>query len=432
MRFLACHALLATLSLGANTIAFADPLVGDVGAAYSTAEGAGTNPANAAFLDRTQAMFVPELMKQESLSVRYPGFEPTTVSENGPGSILSGGKPSFIYKPNARFGIGGYLIPPLGIKVDIHKQKIPVIVLGQQSYVDLDAVGSPDVIGQVILGFKFTDRFGLGLNLGVQAISFEATLTPSEGGNALATVKGSTSDINSTLGARYDVSPGRLSLGIAFGLVSMKKQSMQIDSPLLSGGDSAAKEDDGDTQSVVPLNQIIFGFQASLGARLRILSDFYYTRVDKNSETFSLVALKKKKRDVHDTLAVRAGIIAGLTDSANALLGFRYEPASLGAGTQGDDGLGGFGTIEVVQIFTGLTPMVPFWQISAGLQSGFSPKMLPKAKRDKDEPRGYYQWIVGTGIVYRRASLGIDENGELPGAYLYKKTSIPVSITYKF
>jgi hypothetical protein len=424
------------LTLGISSLASADPLVGDVGAAYSTAEGAGVNPANAAFLDRTQAMFVPEIFKTESLSVRYPGFEPTTVSDNGLGSILSAGRPSFIFKPNSRFGIGGYLIPPVGIEVEIHKQKIPVVVLGQQSFVDLDAVGRPDVIGQAIMGYRFTDRLGVGLNLGIQAISFDATLTPSDGSDPLATVKGSQSDINTAVGARYEAVPGKLALGVAFGLVNIHKQSMTIDSSLLStasGEDSAAAGDDGgETETTTPLNQIVFGFQAGLGSRLRLLGDFYYPRADKSGQSFSLVDLKQKTRDVHDTLAVRAGIIAGLTDAANATLGFRYEPASLGAGTKGDDGLAGFGTIEVVEIFTGLAPMVPFWQVSGGIQSGFSPRAMPRSKKDKDEARGYYQWLVGTGIVYRRASLGIDENGELPGAYLYKKVSIPVSVTYKF
>lgn len=435
MRIPAIHAALAMLSLAAHSVALADPLVGDVGAAYSTAEGANTNPANAAFLDRTQAMFVPEVFKQESLSVRYPGFEPTTVSENGVGSILSGGRPSFIWKPNSRFGIGGYMVPPIGIKVDIHKERIPVVVLGQQSYVDIDATGSPDLIGEVILGYKFTDRLGVGLNLSAQSIKFDATLSPSDGGDPLATISGSTSNVSSTLGARYDVMPGRLALGVAFGLVSMAKQDLKIDSPLLSSAGSAGGDDSGDgtAESVLPLNQITFGFQAGLGSRMRLLADFEYTRADKTSEQFSLVALKKKRRDVHDTLAVRTGLILGMTESANALLGFRYQPASLGAGSAGDDGLAGFGTFEVVQIFAGMQSMVPYWQIAAGFQTGFSPKVVARGKKDKDEgAKGYYQWLVGTGVVYRRASLGIDENGELPGAYLYKKISIPVAITYKF
>lgn len=422
----------AVLSSGA---VHADPLVGDVGAAYSTAEAANVNPANAGFLDRTQAMFVPELFKQESLSVRYPGFEPTTVSDSGMGSIMAGGRPAFIFKPNSRFGVGGYFLPPVGLEVEIHKEQIPVIILGQQSFIDLDAVGRPDGIGQFIAGYKITDRLGVGLSAGIQNVSFEAKLTPSDGGDVLAEVTGSTSDVNVGSGVRYDLIPNKLSVGVVAGLVSMSKREVNIESPLLQsseGGSGAPEGGSGGHEATTPMNSFIFGIQAGLGPKFKLLTDLHYTRADKTQQTFSLVDLKTKTRDVHDVLALRMGIIMGLTDSSNVLLGFRYEPSPIGPGSPGEDGTAGFGTVEVVQIFTGLQTMTPFWQVSAGIQHGLSPKALPRGK-DKDEPRSYYyQWTIGTGIVYRRASLGIDENGELPGAYLYKKTSIPVAITYKF
>ncbi len=413
--------------------AVADPLVGDVGAAYSTAEAAGTNPANAAFLDRTQASFAPELFKSESLSVRYPGFEPTTLNENGLGGILNGGRPGFIYKPSPRFGIGGYFVPPIGIELQIHKQKIPVLILGQQSYIDLDAVGKLDGAGQVIVGYKFTDRLGLGLDLSMQAITFDATLTPSDGGDPLATIKGSQSDINAVIGVRFDVIPAKFSVGVAFGLVNLHKQTTDIQSPLIGGADpgAAAKSDGANAQLTTPLNNVIFGFQAGLGTRLHLLADFDYTRVNTEATGFSLVDLKTKRKDLHDTLAVRAGAILGWMDGGNLLVGFRYEPSSIGPGAKGADGSIGFGTMEVVQIFTGFASMAPYWQVATGIQRGFSPKSLPKTKKD-DGPRGYYQWTVAVGIGYRRSSLGIDENGELPGAYLYTKTFIPASVTYKF
>ena len=47
--------------------AFADPILGDAGAAWSTADATQVNPANGAFLDRTQGTGSLELLRNESL-----------------------------------------------------------------------------------------------------------------------------------------------------------------------------------------------------------------------------------------------------------------------------------------------------------------------------------------------------------------------------
>lgn len=123
------------------------------------------------------------------------------------------------------------------------------------------------------------------------------------------------------------------------------------------------------------------------------------------------------------------------------LLGFRYEPASLGPGNRGSEPLVGFGTINLVQIIAGLTPLTPYTMVAAGVQMGLitkQPGRLPQSSKLEKSPQTthlgapYYQLMVEWGIAYTYASLGIDSTGELPGAYLYRKVSVPLGLIYRF
>ena len=40
-----------------------------------------------------------------------------------------------------------------------------------------------------------------------------------------------------------------------------------------------------------------------------------------------------------------------------------------------------------------------------------------------------FAYTVSLGLVFRRASLGIDENGEQPGSYLQTKYMVPFTVT---
>lgn len=410
---------------------WADPLTGDVAATHDTAAAASENPANAAFLDRSQISVAPELFRSESLQIRYPNFETVSQNESGLGSLLSLGKPGFIYKPSSRLGVGGYFIPPVGLSTDIHKKKIPVVILNNLDYVDLDAVGTLNGAAALTAGYRFGDSFGLGVNVVYQSISYEAELTPSSnpGGDPLATVSGSMTNTDVGLGVRYDPTPGRLAFGVAMGVASISSQTVSIESSLLDtaggeGGESAGS-DGSDTQSVLPLSAILAGVKYST-PKFRLLVDVKYTRVDKTQRSFSTVELKEKPKDLYDTLAVRAGMIMQLGAGNKAMAGFRYEPASLGPGSKSsetEEGAIGFGTQELVMVFAGFETLVPYWQLGLGAEWALAKQKV----RGKD----FAPWTVATGLVYRRASLGIDEDGEQPGAYLHQKTFVPLTITYK-
>jgi hypothetical protein len=428
--------------------AHADPLLGDVGATLGTLDGVAANPANAAFLERTQVGIAPELYRQESLSIRYPGFESVTESDSGLSGPLQLGRPSFIWKPTPRLGLGGYLIPPIGLGLDVHKSRIPVVVLDTQNFVDLDARGELKGAAQFTLGYRFGDRVGFGANASYQKIAYRATLTPSDTNEALATIEAEQSDFDLGIGLRLDLTPGVAAIGVAFGLVNVHAERTTIDSPLigsLGDGDGDGGSDGANASVANPANSFLVGAMLAKPGVFRLFADARYHRVNKTQTGYSIVELKTKTKDLHDTLAASVGAALSVSPQTELLAGARYEPASLGAGSRGEDGTLGFGTTEVVQIFAGLSPLVPYWQIAGGAQFHFDYRQpraprahkerrdgkgkADKAERDAPPSEGYYAWTIGSGLVYRRASLGIDENGEQPGAYLQTRIAIPLTVT---
>ena len=449
-------ALVLRLAAGA-TAACADPLTGDVGAVMSTLDGVAANPANAAFLERTQIGISPELYHADTLQIRYPGFDSVSESDSGLASPLAIGKPSFIWKPTPRLGIGGYVIPPIGLGLSVHKSGIPVVVLDTQNFVDLDAKGELKGAAELTLGYKVGDRLGLGFNASYQKIAYHATLTPSDSTEPLATIDAEQSDLDLGVGARFDVTPGVFALGVAFGLLNVHSERTTIDSPLIGslgggGADNGGGGQGGANASIAnPASSFLVGAMLAHPQAFRLFADARYQRVNKTATGFSIVALKTKTKDVHDTVSARVGAGVSLSPQTELLAGGRYEPASLGAGSRGDNGTVGFGTNEVVQIFAGLTPLVPFWQVAGGAQFHFDYRAprTPRAHREhKDRDKGaksdkasdapaaategYYAWTVASGLSYRRSSLGIDENGEQPGAYLQTHIAIPLTVTRRF
>jgi hypothetical protein len=134
---------------------------------------------------------------------------------------------------------------------------------------------------------------------------------------------------------------------------------------------------------------------------------------------------------VYSTLAVRTGASVNIVEGSNLLAGFRYEPASLGPGSREDGGKSGYGTLELVKLFAGMDDLRPYWEAALGLERSFGKKR--GAGRSKSPAAAsFHPWTARLGLTYRRASLGIDEDGELPGAYLHTKVTIPAQLTYMF
>jgi hypothetical protein len=311
-------------------------------------------------------------------------------------------------------------------------------VLDSLNFVDVTGSARLDGIATVAAGYRFTEGFGIGVRASYYAVSFEAVAKPSEGGPAIFDISGTATGMTAGLGLRWDIVPGRLSLGAASDVVSVTQ--MKTTTKVVLQGETT---DDGSGKPayVNPLDNVLFGAQFATSPRFRLLTDLKYTRAKAGEEDFSVVDLKTKKKDVHDTLSVKSGAIIGVGDSTSLLAGFAYEPASLGPGSRSDDdsdGLIGFGTKDVIMIMLDAPyigeDLTPYWLAAAGMQWGFSPTASRTSRGKGQPPRTTYYnaWTVGTGIVYKRASLGIDADGEQPGAYLKTSVSVPLQIIYKF
>ena len=70
--------------------------------------------------------------------------------------------------------------------------------------------------------------------------------------------------------------------------------------------------------------------------------------------------------------------------------------------------------------------------LAAGFQAGLVPKRPPAARGNARQEKGFYQLVLEGGLTYTYASLGIDADGELPAAYLYRKIGIPIGLIYRF
>ncbi len=412
-------------------------LIGDAGVAGSTASAAEINPANAGFVDRTQIDSNGSLFSSSTLLVRYPGFETAETSTSGL-SLPIGVPPGFIYKLNPRFGIGGFFVPGVGLGQDVAAKRIPVIILGTLNYLDIVGKGTLNGAGHLTAGYRVLPNLGVGLSFSTLSAAFAVEGKPSNGGATLVNVKGSISNMSMTFGVRFDPVPNKLALGFTTVLVNKSDLQTDISSPLidsgLGGGGAGAKPPasgkPGKTSNgqLDPFKSIEGGFSFRITPRARVLADFAYSRANKEEKIFSLVDLREKKKDVHDTFSIKAGGIVGLTDNGNVMVGYHNEPAKIGQGAKGEGTLAGFGSIDLIMIMAGLEELKPYTQYAGGAQFGFMPQKEKKGK----EVSYYYALTLSTGLVYRKASLGIDEKGELPGAYLSKKTTIPLGILYRF
>jgi len=406
------------------------------GSVMGTPEGAAANPANAGFVDRTQVQFAPHLFKTESYRIRYPGFESSEQGDSGIQAPLA--IPRFIAKIG-NLGVGGIVAPP-GLALPVEIKRIPVIVLKTLNYFDINGEATVNMFANAVVGYRF-GNLGLGVSGDFASAGFKADLVPSSGGDPLVSINGSATIINVRSGVRWDVVPGRFALGVSVVVLKSSSLDLKFESPLLGdvAGGAGGEGDPGGqagkpSTTSNPLDQIQFGVQLALSQKVRLLADGLYTRADKSQTMFSLVDLTDKPRDVHDTFAVSGNVVLNVADGRNLSVWVAHDPARIGKGSQGADGLSGFGTLDVVmtKLPGGVgEPLLPRTSFGAGAQFGFMPKS-DKPPGKKAKAVYYYALTLATGIVYERASLGIDEDGELPGAYLQTSTSIPVDITYKF
>lgn len=355
---------------------------------------------------------------------RYPGQKTYEASSAEP--TLPLGMPGFVYKINPRIGISGYALPG-GLGTDLKLEKIPVYVLNQMQFVDAKGRGTENGVVKFNAGFRIFSQFALGIDVSYLSYGAAITVTPSGSDDVLAKIKLVGSNLGVRAGMRFDVIPGRVSLGLAADIFSKTSQSMNVSSSLFSDQDAANGAGQSSTDVASPLTRLVAGTQVAIASKVHVLADLDYQRAGAATKQFSLVDFKEKTRDVHDTLSLRAGAIFNLISNGKALLGFAYLPASLGQGTSGADGLSGFNTLDLLMVSVGQQSLRPTKQFAAGGQFGF----LQTADKRGKETAYFYALSIAIGLSYAVSSLGVDETGEQPAAYYQKVISIPVGFVYR-
>lgn len=431
-----------------------------VSAALPDAQSAQQNPALAGELQGTEISATPSLSLQNQLLIRYQ--DSGTIERNlSPASDLLGFLPGFVYKVNPRLGVGiSELAPPVTLNQKI--EGVPIVILNSTQMIDIHATVAVRGAAGGLIGYRVSDSLSVGAKLNYRSVGIEADVVPAGGGDPLATQSLDLTTTTLLAGITFEPIPEKLRLGLATTIFSSVSSQTNVDSAFVaqqqsdSGGTGSSKSSTAGTFS-----QFIAGAAAIFGPRRFIAADIDYKAADPNATEFSLVEFKEKPADVYSRVDFRATAEMAISRTASLIGGFSMENASKGPGSRssGDDpGKAGFGSADVITIYTGQAQLVPALSFMGGARLYFlNPPRQEREKersdrgdkdKDKDKDRDRKPrpaaamassqsgsntgWILGAGIGYRTASLGIDSNGELPGAYTQTKIYLPLEITRRF
>ena len=457
---LALFALAAALLCVNPGVLKADALMGNVGAVLATPYGVSANPANAGFVPTTEAQMGGSVVSTKA-KFRVPFTPP--VSKNYKGISFSDIPATVIKRGNVGFSVMGGM---LNARLSGQANKMPILLLNQMNYLDVDAAITHVSFAQVSAGVKIFDRLGLGLAGTYVNAAGEVSITPSGTDQPLATVHFSDVQLMSIrIGFRFDLIPRKLMIGVATDAYSkMKIGNFDVRSSLAddlqnAGGGSGT---DGvqmpqiDTSALMGssasgLNRWLFGAGAILGP-LSAYADFDYRKKPANTQTFSMAKMKVCEGDYHDAVSFRGGgkihvprrIFSPFHTPVALLGGVQYEPSNMGPGTAGPDGLAGFSPMALVATnFTqgpiamatemtgamggmGFNAVAPFWAVGGGTELS-----LWKTKQKVDGERIYSLSLIGGGY-YREESLGVDDQGDHPFAFEKKVFGATGYLIYRF
>lgn len=399
-----------------------------------------TNPASGAFLEHHSGIFAVTPISSNDVNLRYVGSE-TIAKKNESPLAFSDLQMGFVYKNSRRMSLGiGEILPPVSVERKI--DDIPIVVLNQVNLVDLKINASVKYGFSFFGGYILNDRLSLGLGAAGRKIEVKAQGS-TEGGKifdgkfvmAMTTV---------TAGVNYVLVPDRIRLGVSSSVFSSNSFSSSIETPLVSGGADAGIKDSTQTSNQI-FGDFSVGIEFTANRLLVIYSDLIWKRADKSQKEFSVVDLKTKQKDIHDTVSYFGGLKYKGLPQQYALVTYSYEPAAVGAGGKGESGLSGFGMKETVLLYSGFGDLVPAWSLGAALQFGDGletidsirgdsrPQKKTKEKIRQDSRQDIWDRLTLTaGVRYRRASLGVDLDGELPAAYSQTKLQFPVSVQMSF
>lgn len=440
----------ASFFAAATTIARGNPLQGDAKTAgRPSVLSAGSNPAQAALLPKSEADVSTSLYQSDQFKQRFPGFDPITKENQSFLNILSLSA-GVVFKLSPRFALGitGFEPP---ISTDIKVKDLPIVLLGQPNFVDLNIHVQLNGGFTTLLAYRLSKTLALGAKVQYASRQISASATPSDGGPEVLNYSQSDTHMAIALGTTWDVAR-TLTLGASMDAVGYSQSQTELSSPLLPKGSGDGNKATGGFTVATPLENIRLGLGWQAAAPIFLLTDLEYHRASAQT-AFSLVELKEKPKDTYDTLSLSVGAEYAGLESGEFLAGYHYEPSGVGAGGKGEGSKTGFGTFESLPVYTGQGSLTPYHAYSGGFRFHF---LAAKDGRDKDSkekdteesssmpdrkakwPKNAsksatrYRLTVETGFVFQTASLGIDETGEQPAAYSQTKLTIPLRLYYSF
>jgi hypothetical protein len=397
----------------------ANQLLGGAGvAARSRADIIPTNPAHVGSLRFSSVTLNTGAANEEYIS-RYPGFPANTQSGIGLSPAIP--LPQFVYKISPKVGISGFVIPfPVGS--DLVGEDIPMVLLGQQNKVDIEGRGTQNGYADLSLGFLMNPQFAIGVGFEYSAVEAKGRVISSVNPDIeVGEFALSRKVFALSLGLKYNL--GRIVIGIKTPFVRSTATKQSFDSKLQNNEEQSSGP--VSSNSLDFANPIRAGISFRTLPQHEIMMDLVYERVQPNQKRMSLVTLKEKPLDVYDTLSIHAGSIYRINSTLNILNGLSYLPASIGPGGQGPNSKTGFGFFDLIEGM-GKGPKRPGWTLGGGLEKRLLPVLGPTGNTSR------YRMNLSGGFIYGETSIGIDEKGEQPAAYLVRRMMFPLNISYMF
>ena len=408
-----------------ESISQSNPLMGRTASAIpASIDAAAVNPAQVAAMRNSEAQLSWGFSSYEYL-LRYPRFETHSESKSGLDAFPL---PGVVWKPAPKWGINGLAIP-IRVGKDIEARRLPIVLLGQEQYVDMVGTGALKGLVVVNVGYAFSPMLNFGLGLEYTGVEAGLAIKASNEGNQLTAFKIDTSNLIVKTGWVGRVARG-ITLGFSTGLLKLTTIKTVVDSSLSAPANPS--DDDTDSQVTEVLNPIRVGASFQVLPKFLFAVDLEYERTNKNQSGFSTVDLKNKPRDVSDTLSVYTGMEFKMRPSLRLLGGFFYEPASVGPGSSDPNGKTGFGFLDLATAL-GEPPSQPQWMAGGGVRYFFGTwerlrNIGTDAEKKVIEPR----MVIDAGFLYGETSIGVDQSGEQPGAYLVRRYKIPLRFAYRF
>jgi hypothetical protein len=404
------------------------------------------NPASSVFLQRNSASFSGTPISSNDVKIRYVGSETITKKAESPLNF-SDFQTGVAFKPNRRLSLGiGELLPPISLKRKI--DGIPIVVLNSVNPVDLDINASVKYGISLFGGYLINENLSAGAGFSSRQIVINAVANTTSKERLL---DGQFKLTNTSLkvGLNFSSPTKRFRIGVASSIFASNAISTSIETPIVAGPETDALNNTSVNSNLI-FGDLLIGIEYIANRQTTVFADLWWRRADKNQKEFSLVDLQEKPKDIYDTVSVFVGGKFRVQEKQFAISEFTYEPSPVGAGSPGPDGKSGFGMRETALLYSGFGDLVPAWSISLGLQYGggiptiadINPskpnKLLRRSKnrrKNSDRAKTLTFWertTVSVSFRYKRASLGIDTQGELPGAYSQNRIQFPVSLITSF